>query len=94
MTSKEHKPHERRLNPNSHIYNGWKWKKTTSAFRKANPLCVECLKKGISTDATGKNGVTDHITPINEGGAIYDWDNLQTLCNKCHNIKSAKEAHK
>jgi 5-methylcytosine-specific restriction endonuclease McrA len=21
------------------------------------------------------------------------WDNLQTMCHRCHNIKSGKEAH-
>lgn len=38
--------------------------------------------------------VTDHIVPINEGGAMYDWDNLQSLCTQCHNSKSGKEAHR
>jgi 5-methylcytosine-specific restriction endonuclease McrA len=21
------------------------------------------------------------------------WDNLQTMCHRCHNVKSGKEAH-
>lgn len=36
----------------------------------------------------------DHITPINEGGDRYDFNNLQGLCDKCHNKKSGREAHK
>lgn len=54
-----------------------------------NPLCVECEAQGISTPVE----VTDHITPINQGGDPYAWSNLQSLCDTCHNIKSGKEAH-
>ena len=38
--------------------------------------------------------VVDHIKPINEGGARYDFTNLQGLCDSCHNKKSGREAHK
>jgi 5-methylcytosine-specific restriction endonuclease McrA len=48
-----------------------------------------CLAKGTFTKAT----CTDHIKPINQGGARYDRDNLQPLCDACHNHKSGKEAH-
>ena len=37
--------------------------------------------------------VTDHVNPINQGGALLDWDNLQSLCHPCHNAKSGREAH-
>jgi 5-methylcytosine-specific restriction endonuclease McrA len=35
--------------------------------------------------------MVDHIKPINQGGSIWNKDNLQTLCNRCHNKKSAKD---
>ena len=35
--------------------------------------------------------MVDHITPINNGGQKLDYSNLQALCNKCHNKKSASE---
>ncbi|WP_394340481.1 HNH endonuclease [Marinifilum flexuosum] len=30
---------------------------------------------------------------IEDGGEKLDWDNLQSMCHKCHNRKSAKERH-
>ena len=34
----------------------------------------------------------DHITPISEGGHPFDPGNLQTLCEDCHQEKTAAEA--
>jgi 5-methylcytosine-specific restriction protein A len=34
--------------------------------------------------------IADHITPRNQGGKD-DLLNLQTLCDSCHAVKSAKE---
>lgn len=34
----------------------------------------------------------DHIVPIALGGAEYDLNNMQTLCEECHKKKTAKEA--
>lgn len=31
------------------------------------------------------------LVPINKGGAALDLRNLQSLCNSCHNRKSARE---
>jgi len=87
-------PHARRATPNQKFYNSTAWRKLRKYWINENPLCVHCLEKGITKDATGRNGVVDHIKPINEGGGKLDIENLQTLCNKHHNIKSAKESHK
>ena len=55
-----------------------------NAFLKSNnPLCVECLEGGEIN--TGR--VLDHIKPIEKGGAKYEDDNLQWLCDRHHNIK-------
>lgn len=83
---RERKPHERRTTPNRELYNGQRWRKLAKQHKMANPWCVACEKAPAE--------VTDHIRPVNQGGAMYDWDNLQSLCNRCHNIKSGKEAHK
>ena len=88
------KPFGRRKNPNKQIYNSKRWRDFRTVYIQANPFCEECLKKDIYTDATGKRGVVDHIDPINNGGAVFDKANVQTLCNSCHNKKSAREAHK
>lgn len=52
-----------------------------------NPLCEECLRHGRITLAT----LVDHIVPIKKGGACLDMDNLQSMCDSCHNRKTAKE---
>ena len=33
----------------------------------------------------------DHIKPLSQGGALYDEDNLQTLCRGCHIAKTRGE---
>jgi 5-methylcytosine-specific restriction protein A len=68
------------------------------SFRKIRPtvkarasgLCQECLKQGKIRP--GK--IADHIVPIRTGyGWLHrlDLDNLQWLCQDCHNKKTAKE---
>lgn len=76
-----------RKNPNKEFYQSPAWRALRAKFIAANPLCVECRKKGIITPAQ----VADHIVPINMGGAALSEDNLQALCHKCHNRKSAKD---
>lgn len=60
------------------------WRTLRNMFIKRHPLCVEC-------DGIGQ--VVDHIIPIKQGGDSLEWDNLQTMCHRCHNIKSGKEAY-
>ena len=74
---------------NKSVYNNRKWRKFSAAYKKRNPFCVKCEAEGRVTAST----VTDHIERINEGGDIYDENNLQALCKSCHNSKSGKEAH-
>ena len=86
----ERKAHARRLKPNSDVYNKTQWRNLARRHKMANPICVLCEANGITSPVE----VTDHISPINEGGTVYDWDNLQSLCHRCHNSKSGKEARR
>ena len=52
----------------------------------ANPLCEDCLAKGLSVAAT----VPDHITPIALGGSDID-DNIRCLCAPCHEVRTAEQ---
>lgn len=81
--------HGRRKNDNKKLYDSKRWRDLRGAWIQNNPLCVQC-----GEDATGRRGVVDHIKPVNEGGERFSYTNLQTLCNKCHNIKSGTEAHR
>jgi 5-methylcytosine-specific restriction protein A len=77
-----------RENDNSKFYNSWPWRKKSKAFRMIHPLCAICEENGLTV--AGK--VVDHIVRINDGGDRLDDDNLQVLCEKCHNRKSSNES--
>lgn len=83
----ERKPFGQRAADNSKFYNSRTWRNLRKGFLNANPLCVECDRQGEVTAAT----VADHIVPIARGGAELDEKNLQPLCKKCHDSKSARE---
>jgi len=85
----ERKAHGRRKATNSTLYNGAQWRTLSRKHKALNPLCVMCEAQGRVSPVE----VTDHIVPINQGGQPYAWDNLQSLCHRCHNIKSGTEAH-
>lgn len=72
---------------NRQIYSSSRWTRLSLLFRKQNPLCVNCLKNGIVEPSK----VVDHIVPVNHNGAIWDTNNMQALCIRCHNTKSAVE---
>jgi len=69
------------------VYGSTQWKRYRSWYRSNYPLCEECLKQG----KTVRGVIVDHITPISEGGIIFDPNNTQTLCFSCHERKKAKE---
>jgi len=70
-----------------HLYS-WRWAKYSKGRLKRHPLCVICLEEGKTTPAT----CTDHISP-HKGLRSKFWNkyNLQSLCETCHNVKTATE---
>ena len=70
------------------FYTSAAWRRCRAAFLRAHPLCRACRDAGRAVEAR----VADHIVPIKQGGARFDWDNLQPLCLSCHNSKTAREA--
>lgn len=84
---KESKPFEREIH-NSDFYNSWSWRKLRKRFLELNPLCKYCYNEGIVTKAT----VADHKIRINAGGDALNENNIQALCESCHNRKSALES--
>lgn len=81
----ERKPHERRLSKSRGEYQTARWKRESLLFKMQNPICAKCEVMPVE--------VTDHIQPVEQGGAMWDWNNWQPLCKRCHAIKSGKEAH-
>src|SRR5690606_3209613 len=53
----------------------------------AVPYCQRCDEKGILTLATE----VDHIAPLEIGGEPFDPANLQSLCFRCHVIKTSED---
>ncbi len=80
-------PFSRYSAKNAAFYHSAEWKKVRDLQLMQHPICQECERLGRVTPAT----VVDHIKPINEGGDRLDQRNLQSLCETCHNRKSARE---
>ena len=69
------------------IYNSSNWKKLRNAYLMQNPLCAECLEKGIVTPAVEVH----HVIPILSGNDEMEMlelalnpNNLKSLCFDCH----------
>jgi 5-methylcytosine-specific restriction protein A len=71
------------------FYQSAAWRATRAAFLCEHPLCCQCEVKGFLVEAR----VVDHVVPIKDGGARFDWHNLQALCVPCHNRKTARESN-
>lgn len=50
------------------------------------PLCEDCLAKGLTTLAV----TPDHIIPLAKGGTDTD-DNIRCLCEPCHEARTAEQ---
>lgn len=85
---KEHGQQEGRTEKTG-FYSTQPWLKLRNAYRLEHPFCEECLKGGKYIPMY----IVDHKVPIREGGDPLSWDNLQSLCNSCHNKKSGQERH-
>jgi 5-methylcytosine-specific restriction enzyme A len=63
------------------------WRKLQAAYLSEHPLCVMCDAAGFVCQAV----LVDHVKPIVSGGAVLDRANLQSLCVRCHAIKSGRD---
>lgn len=72
---------------NSSFYNSRQWRKLRLMVLERDPICKMCEMRGTITTAC----VVDHIQSIRDGGSKLYINNLQGLCTRCHNSKSAKE---
>jgi 5-methylcytosine-specific restriction protein A len=72
------------------FYQSAAWRAVRAAFLREHPVCARCEGRGRVVAAV----VADHIKPLKDGGARFDWANLQGLCVPCHNSKTAGETAK
>ena len=69
-------------------YRTQRWRRLRKQHLQSFPLCVTCNAQGLTVAAQ----VVDHIKPWRgDENLFYDVENLQSLCHRCHNRKSAKE---
>ena len=81
IRKRKHKEYNKYYRHTSPEYKSTRWLKLRQIKLNHSPLCEQCLKEGRTTAAT----LVHHIKPIEEGGAMYDYSNLMSLCSECHN---------
>ncbi len=64
-----------------------RWQRVRAMHLAAEPLCRMCVQAGRVTVAS----MVDHIMPIRDGGEVLNDDNLQSLCERCHDAKTASD---
>lgn len=57
-----------------------RWNRVRNIYIKQHPLCEECFKENKYTKAT----IVHHKKPIECGGDKYDIENLESVCDSCH----------
>ncbi len=69
------------------IYNSERWRRLR-AWKFANdPLCELCREEGKITPAEDIHHITSFMSsddPVVRYHLAYDYDNLMSLCKKCH----------
>lgn len=63
------------------MYKTARWRHLREVKLNDNPLCECCMKQGEYKPAEAVH----HIIPISEGGDPWDLNNLESLCEVCHN---------
>lgn len=68
------------------VYNAKEWRQAREATLLRDMMrCVMCGARATEVD---------HIIELQDGGARYALDNLQSLCHACHAKKTAEEERK
>jgi 5-methylcytosine-specific restriction protein A len=66
------------------FYNSAQWKRIRKIKLSSNPLCELCNQEAK---------IIDHKKRIRSGGDRYSMENLQSLCNQCHQQKRGQESN-
>ena len=68
-------------------------------FKRDDYTCLDCgyttkpkRKSSERTWSDYRSLAAHHIVPISKGGAMWDEDNVETLCEKCHKFKHRKRS--
>jgi 5-methylcytosine-specific restriction protein A len=83
------RPDARRGSRHQRGYNAH-WSRFAKSYLREHPLCVTCRSNG-RVEAAYCVDHKDNKGPLGERG--YDPENLQALCESCHNRKTAHDRH-
>ena len=76
-----------RPSSSARLYDRW-WRAERLHHLADQPLCVRCQREGLVVEATE----VDHIVPHRGDRKLFrDRSNWQSLCGRCHKIKTARE---
>lgn len=65
------------------------WRRLRDQYIKEHPLCCRCEQRGQVVLAE----LVDHIIEIEDNPDLKDsYSNLQSLCFRCHNVKTGETA--
>lgn len=66
---------------------GYKWRKESKAYLKANPLCADCEARGVI-----KLSQEVHHIQAHRGNMDLFWSrsNWSAVCSSCHSSRTAK----
>lgn len=81
IRKRNHQQYNKYYRHTSPEYKSTRWLKLRQLKLNHSPLCEHCLKEGRTTAAT----LVHHIKPIEDGGEMYEYSNLMSLCTECHN---------
>ena len=74
----------KRNKESSAIYNSTRWRKLRKRQLSENPLCINFdICHNVAT-------IADHVKELIDGGEAFDINNLESMCQSCHNTKSSK----
>ena len=70
------------------FYHSQAWHKCRQAYLSSHALCERCLSKGEVVPAKIVHH-KNYITPenISDADIILNFDNLEALCQNCHNVE-------
>ena len=76
--------YEKRKGKYFDFYQTKQWRNLSKSYRVSHPYCEQCYQRGIIRPAE----ICDHIIEVRKDwDKRLDWDNLQSLCQQCHEMK-------
>ena len=89
----EHQPMSTDMERGSAAARGYdaRWRKLREMFLAKHPLCCDPFGYHQRDKATELATDVDHVLPRRAGGSD-SYDNLQSLCHRCHSRKTALQS--